>query len=117
MSLGQVRQLPYQEIREWQLYYLLEPWGFHDREYRTAALLAKLHNINIGKRSQAKNEKDFMRDMPKEVLRAVERHIRTEKLRRKYSQSTKAERIRMLKQAWGTMAKDVKLGNGSNSSG
>jgi len=49
------------------LFYLLEPFGFPDEEYRTAAALTLLYNINAGK-GKNKDVKDFMRDMPKAVL-------------------------------------------------
>lgn len=116
MSIAQVRGLPYDEYHSWQLFYLLEPWGFPDREYRTGAMLAKLHNTNVSKRSQAKNESDFIRDMAKEVVRAIERQKREQELSNKYANATPAERRRMLKQAWGAMTKDVKLGNRSDNS-
>lgn len=72
-SVGEIRQLPYPEFRRWQLMYMLEPWGWQDAEYRTAAILAKLHNANIAKRSDAKAPAFFMRDMEKEILKELRR--------------------------------------------
>lgn len=67
-SLGEVRALPAPEYRRWLLFYLVEPWGFADREYRTGAQLAMLYNINRGK-AKEKDARAFMRDMPGEILK------------------------------------------------
>lgn len=72
-SLGEVRMLPYTEIVLWRTFYLLEPWGFHDQEYRTAALLAQIHNANISKKRQAKSATFFMRNMSKKMLEAIQK--------------------------------------------
>jgi hypothetical protein len=69
-SLAEVRALPYPEFRRWQLFYMLEPWGFQNDEYRTASILTMLFNINRGKR-KSKSEKDFMRNLPKKVLEEI----------------------------------------------
>lgn len=71
-SLAEVRALSYPEFRSWQLFYLLEPFGFEDREYRTASQLAMLYNINRGK-GKAKDAKEFMRDMKKVVIDELSR--------------------------------------------
>lgn len=70
-SIGEIRALPYPEYRRWQLMYMLEPWGWQDAEYRTAAILAKLHNNNIAKKSDAKAPAFFMRDMEKELIKEL----------------------------------------------
>jgi len=67
-SNSEIRSLPYPEFRTWQLMYILEPWGWHDREIRTASILAKINNAFISKSSQAKKPDYFMRDMEKSVL-------------------------------------------------
>lgn len=86
-SLGEIRSLPYPEIQKWRLMFLLEPWGFHDQEYRTAALLAKLHNSNTSKRRQAKPVKFFMRDMLKGIVDNLRRKTK-EEIRPDYDLST-----------------------------
>lgn len=70
-SVAEVRALSYVEYRSWELFYILEPFGFLDREYRTAAPLAMLYNIHKGKNKKDKDPSDFMRDMPKEVLKQL----------------------------------------------
>lgn len=52
--------MPYPEFRRWQLYDALEPIGWPDAEYRTAAMLTMLYNANRGK-GRAKEIKDFVR--------------------------------------------------------
>ena len=69
-SIGEVRALPYPEYRSWELFHLVEPFGFENDEYRSAAILSMLYNINRTK-GKAKDPKDFMRDMVKEVLKQL----------------------------------------------
>lgn len=69
-SIGEVRALPYPEYRSWQLFYTLEPWGWHNEEYYAATLFALLYNINRGK-GKAKEPKEFMRDLPKALLQEL----------------------------------------------
>ena len=66
-TIGEVRAIPYAEFKSWQFFSMIEPFGFHDDEYRTAAILAMLYNINKGK-GRAKDVSDFMRDLKKAVL-------------------------------------------------
>ena len=66
-SIGEVRALPYPEYHAWELFYLLEPFGFENDEYHYASLLSMLYNVNRGK-GKAKDAKEFMRDMHKAVL-------------------------------------------------
>jgi len=61
-TLVEIRAMPYSEFRSWQLFYMLEPFGWHDNEYRTAAILAMLYNANRGK-GKAKQVKEFTRDV------------------------------------------------------
>jgi hypothetical protein len=70
-TIGEIRALPATEFRRWQLFYMLEPWGWADAEYRTAIALSLLFNIHRGKES-AKDVSEFMRDMPKETLKYLE---------------------------------------------
>jgi len=59
------------EYNSWRAFYLLEPWGWQDREYRTAAQMAMLFNVNKGKRVHAKKVKDFVRDMVAGITGAI----------------------------------------------
>ena len=72
MDLSQVRAMPYQEWYAWRLYDLLEPIGWPNEEYHFAALQAMLYNANRGKKSKARDTKDFMRNMLDAVLKALE---------------------------------------------
>jgi len=72
MSIGRLRAtMSESEYRSWKTYYKLEPWGFPDREYRTAAVMMLLNNTNITKRQDAKSISDFIRDPVKEVNEKV----------------------------------------------
>jgi len=50
------------------IFYALEPWGWTDEEYKSARLLAMLHNVNVVKKRDVKKPSAFMRDMTKMVL-------------------------------------------------
>jgi hypothetical protein len=67
-SQSEIRAMPYPDYRDWQLMYMLEPWGWPDREFRMAAILAKINNAFISKSSQAKKPDYYMRDMEKGLL-------------------------------------------------
>jgi hypothetical protein len=67
-SVEEVHLLPYPEYKRWWTFYLIEPWGWWNEEYQYARLLSMLRNVNISKESDAKQPKDFMRDMPKDLF-------------------------------------------------
>jgi len=69
-TIGEIRALPAPEYRSWQIYNLVEPWGFEDREYRTAVTLTMLHNINAPKNKQKKPDV-YMRNMTKLVSKEL----------------------------------------------
>jgi len=69
--------MPYAEFRQWQIYYAIEPFGWHDAEYHTASILAMLYNVNRGK-GKAKEAKDFVRNMVKAVLSELKEQPRLE---------------------------------------
>lgn len=71
-SVGEVRALPYPEYRSWQIFYLLEPWGFENDEIRAASLLAQIHNVNVSKRSDLQKPAAYMRDTQAEVLKRLQ---------------------------------------------
>lgn len=115
MTVWQVRHiLSFEEYQSWKLFYLLEPWGWHDREYRTATMLAMLNNVNASKRNQQKRETDFIRDMPKLIDKAYYGELSQEIMREKLLEANIEDRRRMIAQAFGTIAKDVKIDDGSN---
>jgi len=69
-SLAEIRAMPYPEFRRWQMYDLIEPIGWPDAEYRTAAILTMLYNANRGK-GHAKDMKDFMRNNLDGILKEL----------------------------------------------
>jgi hypothetical protein len=75
MSLMRVKALPYPLYKRWMTFYALEPWGFQDREFQFAALRAEVHNTKVTKRAQLKSAKHFMRDMPKEVIKYLNKKL------------------------------------------
>ena len=93
--------MPYSEYKNWKRFYQLEPWGWHDQEYRTASLLAMLVNVNAGKRKHQKKVSDFERDMLKGIKRAYYEYGRQAMMREKYEQASPEERKRMIAQAFG----------------
>ena len=70
-TIEEIRSLPYPEYRSWELFYLLEPWGWQNEEYHAAALMTLLYNVNAGK-GKGKKVEDFMRDLGKTLLEELE---------------------------------------------
>lgn len=115
-SLAEVRALPFEEFTAWKTFYKLEPWGWHDREIRTASILTKLHNMHVSKRSDVKSPKDFYTDRLKAMEEAYSERDLQATLRARLLEANIEERRQLIGQAWGTIAKEVKLGDGSNDS-
>ena len=70
-SISEIRSMSYVEFRSWQLFYLLEPWGWQNEEYYAAVNMAMLYNINRSK-GKVKEPKEFMRDLEGELLKQLE---------------------------------------------
>jgi len=70
-SIAEIRALPYPEYRSWELFYLLEPFGFENNEYLIAAILAMIYNVNRAK-GKAKQPKDFMRNMLASLVKQIQ---------------------------------------------
>ena len=116
-SIAEVRALPFDEFMSWKMFYRIEPWGWHDNEYRTAAMLAQMWNTRISKRSQAKKIKDFMRDMPDLLIRGYQELERESALREKMATASKEERKRMIAKSLGmSVGKEVKVDISGDSS-
>lgn len=77
--------------------------GLARPEYRTAALLTMLVNVNVNKRANQKDVKDFVRDMPRLVEKAYMELEYEEDMREKFRQASKAERARMIAAHFGGM--------------
>ena len=99
-TINEVRSLSYVEYCSWKHYYALEPWGFHDAEYRTAAQLTMLYNIN-SKRANQKDVKDFIRDMPEAIGQAYQQFIKEQELSEKFKTATREEKARMIARTFG----------------
>ena len=56
------------------MYYMLEPWGWHNTEYLFGSVLAMLYNINRRKNDRARRPEDFMRNMEQGLLRYINNH-------------------------------------------
>ena len=91
--MGEIRAMPYPEYRSWELFYLIEPFGFANDEYRMATNLSILYNINKGK-GKAKEPKEFMRDMPAMLLSELKEKPSVETMSRE-------ELIRQIKKDFG----------------
>ena len=61
-SIGEIRALPYPEYHDWELFYLLEPWGWANEEYQMAMIISMIHNTNV-KDTDQKEPAFFMRKM------------------------------------------------------
>ena len=100
--------MPAPEYRSWQLFNLIEPWGFEDREYRTGVILAMLHNVNAPK-GKAKKPATFMRDMykliRKEIANIKQKEESRDRMERDVENMTEEERrehyIQVVKQTFG----------------
>jgi hypothetical protein len=104
-SISEVRNLSFEEYSSWRAFYQLEPWGWHDEEYRTSALLAMMVNVNASKRKDAKNVKDFFRNMLSLTEKAYLQVEHEANMREKYRNATKEERMRMIASTFGVKDK------------
>ncbi len=67
----EIRAMPYPQYRRYQLFYMLEPWGWHDKEERDARALAMLHNVNVWKLADQRPPKDYIRDLGNNVIETL----------------------------------------------
>jgi hypothetical protein len=116
-TLTEINGLPAEEYESWKLYYQIEPFGWHDNEYRMGAILAMLNNVNASKKKDAKKESDYMRDMPKLIMRAYQNMSAEDKRRERLLKASIEERRQLIAQAFGTIVKEVKIGNSGNDMG
>jgi hypothetical protein len=107
-SLGEIRAIPADEIESWKAFYSLEPWGWHDLEHRTAAILAQIWNVHIHKRYLARQSKDYYRDMFEIYNDAADTEQANQAMRQKLLEANLEERKQMIAQAFGTMGVKIK---------
>ena len=106
MSISRLRSgMTEREFRSWKSYYKLEPWGFADREYRTAALMMMLNNTNVTKRQDAKRISDFIRDPAKFVNEQTNMADKRQRL----LNATEEERSEMIARAFCGMGIGAKV--------
>lgn len=115
-SLGEVRNLPLPEVQLWRTYYKLEPWGWFDSEYRTAAVLMMLYNTRLTKTQHAKDLEYFFRDMPELLEQRYNRIIEHRKMRQNLLNASKEEKRQMIARAFRGIAKEVKIDNSGDDS-
>ena len=88
--------MPYPEYHSWELFSLVEPFGWHNTEYAIASVMAMLYNVNRGK-GKPKKTQYFMRDMVDLVITELnkkENELRTSEL-------TREELIALIKKDFG----------------
>ncbi|MBI3165171.1 MAG: hypothetical protein HYZ24_10850 [Chloroflexi bacterium] len=61
--------MPYPEYRDWRTFSIIEPLGWWNDEINTARILAMLHNMRA---KEPKEIKEFIRDIPGELLKQLE---------------------------------------------
>jgi len=113
-SLSEVRSMPADEVDLWKTFYRLEPWGWHDREYRTAAILAQVWNVHVNERHLVRRERDYYRDIYGLYTKAISERETDSTMRQKLIDANLEERKQMIAQAFGTMVKEVNIGGVSS---
>lgn len=63
-SLAEIDRMPAHELRRWQVYHSLFPFGDERADWRMGTIAAVLHNIHRGKNSEAAKPSDFMLKPP-----------------------------------------------------
>lgn len=91
--------MPASEYHDWELMYLLEPWGWQEQEYRFGKLLAEMWTIAHKGKKQFKAV-DFMRDLKKWAYEIEPDELTPEELK-KYRQDHREELRAMAKMAFG----------------
>ena len=97
--------MTYEEYSSWKTFYSLEPFGWHDREYRTSMILAMLLNLNVTK-VHRKSPNDFYRDMLKIMEDSKSRQNHEEEMREKYRNASPKERARIIAMSLGGEVKE-----------
>jgi hypothetical protein len=96
---SEIRDLPTPEYHDWELMYILEPWGWEEQEYRFGQLRADLWAIaNKGKRQF--KAIDFMRNLTKWIFEVQPDEMTREELTQ-YRIDHRDELRAMVKQAFG----------------
>ena len=67
-SIGWVEALPYKELKEWQAYYKIEPFGETRMDLRFALMTANLISPHLKKGQQPKLEDYMVKFKPKRTM-------------------------------------------------
>lgn len=98
-SRSEIRDLPASEYHDWELMYLLEPWGWEETEYQFAKLRSELWAIAHKGKKQFKAI-DFMRDLTKWIFEVQPTDMTPEELKA-YREEHRDELRAMAKRAFG----------------
>jgi hypothetical protein len=90
-SRAEIRELPAPEYREWELFYMIEPWGWQNTEYLASAIMTTLLNLQVKKKDQ-KKPTHFIRDMAGGILKQLEAQRVQRKEQEKIASMTIEER-------------------------
>lgn len=80
---------------------MLEPWGWQNNEYLAAAIMARLFNNNVRKKSDLKPAKEFMRDMEKELFDELKRMQKIQEFEELPEEKRKEIIVRHIKKDFG----------------
>lgn len=92
--------MPAPEFRRWQLFYILEPWGWHNEEYQTAAMRSMIYNVNAERKHQ-KGVETFTRDMLKLIEAEMTQEERNHQARIKFEKMDIEERKQVIAKIFG----------------
>jgi len=102
LPLSEVRAMPYPDYHRYELFYMLEPWGFRNDEYRMARqILAIYQSQGAGKKTKVT---DLMRDMEKQVIEQLEEQNQPHPDFSDLSDEEKADIIARVKRDFGVRA-------------
>lgn len=62
--LGMLARMPLSDLRRWQAYFGLEPWGEERADVRTAIVAATTFNLQRGQGQRARRVEEFMAVRP-----------------------------------------------------
>jgi len=88
--------MPYPEYASWKRFYLIEPFGWHNEEYRTAAILTMLVNTAVSKKKDQKKIEDYIRDMPKLLEKAYREQEKQQELSVQFKHMSREEKKLMI---------------------
>jgi hypothetical protein len=70
-SRSEIRELPAPEYHDWQLFYMIEPWGWVNTEQQVSRILAMLLNLKV-KKNDRKQPSYFIRNVANDIINQIE---------------------------------------------